>query len=166
MGLEAEVVARLEGDTITVEVRGVAEEVAGLVIGRKGATLDALQYLAGKVLGRIGAPGIRVVVDAEGYRGRRAAALAVQARQMAQKVLETGEAASTEPLPAHERRIIHLTCAEIAGVTTRSEGDGDLKRLIVLPGGAGAGGGGEGDEAGLQRGRDDGGGSAPGGEGR
>ena len=144
MGLVAEVVPQLDGDTLTLEIRGAAlregsqgggaADVSGLVIGRKGATLDALQYLASKVLGRHGAPGLRVVVDAEGYRGRRREALVAMAQQMAQRVLRTGEVLETDPLPAHERRVVHLACAEIQGVTTRSEGEGDLKRLLVLPG--------------------------------
>jgi spoIIIJ-associated protein len=141
MGLTAEVVARTEEDTLVLEIRGAAlkdgarGDVAGLVIGRKGATLDALQYLAAKVLGRHGAPGVRVVVDAEGYRERRREALVALAKEMAAHVLRTGEIEETDLLPAHERRIVHLACADIQGVTTRSEGDGDVKRLLVLPAG-------------------------------
>lgn len=130
MGIEGSVSAREDEEHITLEIAGTD---AGLVIGRQGTTLDALQYLVNKMMGR--EPGERkpIVVDAEGYRGRREETLLDMANRLAEKAMRTGQPVTAQAMSAADRRIIHLALAEIPGVTTRSEGEGLDRRLIVEP---------------------------------
>lgn len=139
MGLEAEVAASEDDERITLEVKG--PETA-LVIGKKGQTLDALQYLVNKIVSK-GLPeeesGKPINVDAEGYRARRAESLIELAHRLADKAQKTGRPVEAEPMSPADRRIIHVALAEMEGVTTRSEGEGIYRHLVVLPtGSAGA----------------------------
>jgi len=106
-----------------------------LLIGKRGQTLDALQFLVNRMVGRTH-PGIqRIVVDCESYRERRADQLKKMANQVADKVIEEKiPYAFDTTLTAAERRIVHMELREREGVVTRSEGDLDRRRLVVLPG--------------------------------
>lgn len=101
--------------------------------GRHGNWLDALQYLSNLiVLRRIG-PEVRLVLDAGGYRARRAAILEKLAKQYASLVKERQEECELDPLPAHERRIIHNALLDDPDVRTYSEGDDPDRRVIIAP---------------------------------
>jgi spoIIIJ-associated protein len=101
--------------------------------GRHGSSLDALQYLANLAINRRVGPEIRVILDANSYRRRRADTLENLARQYANQVKERQEECELDPLPAHERRIIHNALLDDPGVRTYSEGDEPDRRVVIAP---------------------------------
>jgi spoIIIJ-associated protein len=104
----------------------------GLVIGRRGQTIDAIQYLANAVAYHAyGDDRKDVVVDAAGYRERRRQTLEALALRSAQRVASTGEPVELEPMSSIERRIVHLTLQDEPGVSTRSEGDEPYRYVVV-----------------------------------
>jgi spoIIIJ-associated protein len=105
----------------------------GLLIGRHGQTIDAIQYLCNAILARQGA-GVSVVVDAAGYRARREATLGSLASGAAEQALRTGERVELEPMTAVERKIVHVSLQDFAGVETTSEGTEPNRFVVVLPG--------------------------------
>jgi len=134
MGFGGEVIPTEDDERITLEIRGVE---AGIVIGKQGSTLDALQYLVNKMTARGEIEGRKPIsVDAEGYRGRRAEALVELALRLAEKAKKTGRAVAVHPMSAGDRRVMHMALAEAPGVTTRSEGEGAYRRVMVIPDGA------------------------------
>jgi len=133
-GLEAKVTARVEGDRILLEVEGPD---SGLVIGKQGATLEALQFLVNKVVYRDALGPAPILVDAEGYRGRRADSLRSLARRLAEDAKRSGRRIYMAPMSASDRRIVHMEIAEIPGVSTQSEGEGMQRRLVIIPDPAG-----------------------------
>jgi spoIIIJ-associated protein len=104
----------------------------GLLIGRHGQTIDAIQYLCNAILARRGA-GVSVVVDAAGYRARREAALSSLAVNAAEQALRTGERVELEPMTAVERKIVHVSLQDFAGVETTSEGTEPNRFVVVAP---------------------------------
>lgn len=104
-----------------------------LLIGRHGQTLDALQELSRQVVGRRLDQRIRVLVDVEDYRKRRASRVLEKARDAADEVLETGTERSLEPMDALERKIVHDAVAEIDGVRTESRGEDPERHVVILP---------------------------------
>ena len=130
MGIEAEVSAFDDGDRVILDAHGGE---SGLIIGKKGATLDALQYLVNRIV--FPRPGERpmVVVDAEGYRGRREDTLVDMANRLAEKVQRSGRPAASEAMSAHDRRIMHKALVDIPGIRTESEGDEPQRRVVVFP---------------------------------
>ena len=101
--------------------------------GRQGQTLDALQFLCNTVLAHRISSDVRLMLDAEGYRARRAATLIERARDLAREVRERNQEAELEPLPAHERRIIHNALIDEPGIMTYSEGDEPDRRIVIAP---------------------------------
>jgi spoIIIJ-associated protein len=134
MGIEATIETRDEGEKTVLDVKGAD---AALVIGKKGQTLEALQFLLAKIVhkGKEGSElALRsIVVDAEGYRARREAALIEMANRLGEKVRATGRPITVNQMSPQERRIIHMTLDKVAGVTTRSEGEGLDRRLLIVP---------------------------------
>jgi len=130
MGIDAEVSAFDDGERIILDAHG---SESGLVIGKKGATLDALQYLINRIVSKKPNDGPGVVVDAEGYRGRREDALTDLARRLAEKAVKTGRPVPVEPMNPHDRRIIHVALADHQGVTTESDGEGLFRRVVIFP---------------------------------
>jgi spoIIIJ-associated protein len=104
----------------------------GLLIGRHGQTIDAIQYICNAILARENA-GVSVVVDAAGYRARREATLATLAASAAEQVLRTGEPAELEPMTAVERKIVHLSLQDVSGVETASDGTEPNRFVVVRP---------------------------------
>lgn len=129
-GLEATVTARMEGERILLDVEGPD---SGLVIGKQGTTLEALQFLVNKVVYRDAVGPAPVVVDAEGYRGRRADSLRQLARRLADDARRSGRRIYMAPMSASDRRVVHMAIAEIPGVSTQSEGEGMQRRLVIIP---------------------------------
>ena len=115
----------------SLEIQG---ETGGLLIGRRGQTLDSIQFLLNKMVYReeVGSSP-RIQIDIEGYRARRADALENLALRMAAKARNQGRALRLEPMAAHERRIIHIALEPEQGVTTESEGRGEHKRVVIIP---------------------------------
>jgi len=104
-----------------------------LLIGRHGQTLDAIQELSRQVVGRRLDERIKVLVDVEDYRKRRASRLVEKAREAADEVLDTGTERSLEPMNALERKIVHDAIAEIDGVRTESRGEDPSRCVVLLP---------------------------------
>jgi spoIIIJ-associated protein len=104
----------------------------GLLIGRHGQTIDAIQYLCNAILARQGA-GVSVVIDAAGYRARREATLTSLATSAAEQALRTGERVELEPMTAVERKIVHVSLQDFAGVETSSEGTEPNRFVVVFP---------------------------------
>jgi spoIIIJ-associated protein len=118
-----------EGDTIQLEIKG---EDMGRIIGRAGATIDALQYLASIMLRRRQGAVIRVVLDAEGYRDRRKKVVTEEANEIAMEVEKTGKEIPLPPLSAAERRIIHLYIQEnFPKLTSFSRGEGRDRQVVI-----------------------------------
>jgi spoIIIJ-associated protein len=130
MGIEASIRAAEDAERITLDVVG---SEAGLVIGKKGQTLDALQYLVNKMVNRDREGRKGIVVDSEGYRGRREESLVELALRLGEKAIRTRRVITVNPMSPHDRRIIHLALDKVPGVTTRSEGEGSFRRLLIIP---------------------------------
>lgn len=129
--MDAEVkVTEVQGRYINLQVDGAD---VGYLIGRRGDVLNALQYLLNVIAARQLQNGVRVVLEGDDYRERRAAALMKMAREVAEQVLERQEEAVLDPLPAFERRIIHQALSEIEGVATYSEGEEPERYVVVGP---------------------------------
>ena len=112
----------------------VSGEGSGLVIGRRGQTLDALEYLVNRVVGRDGeGGGGRIIVDVERYRERRREGLEQLARRLAEKAKTTGRVVTVNPLSPRDRRIVHLTLQDDSGVATRSQGNGHYRKVLLIP---------------------------------
>lgn len=122
-------------DPPIIDVQG---EDAGLIIGRRGDTLRALQFVTNMILGRQREDPTPVIVDVEGYRDRRFAHLRQLATRTAQRVTASGQAVTLEPMAPAERRMIHVTLADNRGVRTESSGDGNERRVTIEPTGEAA----------------------------
>ena len=128
MGIEAHVSAFERGEAVRAEVSG---DDLGLLIGRHGATIDALQYLAAIVVNGDRRERRQVVVDAEGYRARRESALVSLADRMAQKVVREGSPVALKPMTAAERKVVHLHLKDHPRVTTASEGNEPFRAVVI-----------------------------------
>jgi spoIIIJ-associated protein len=117
-------------DEINIEIIG---RDAGLVIGKKGQVLQALQSLTHRVVNRPGLDRRHVVVDAEGYRSRRDDSLANMAKQLGKQAVSQGKIITFEPMNPRDRRVVHLALAKFEGVITKSEGEGDDRRVQIIP---------------------------------
>lgn len=103
----------------------------GILIGRRGDTLEALQYLANLAVARKLAERVRIIVDVEGYRQRREDTLVRLAQRLSEKVKRTGTRVVLEPMNPHERRIIHTALQEDQRISTFSEGDDPNRRVVI-----------------------------------
>ncbi len=135
MGLEARVSLRPadlpeEPTPIALDITG---QNLGILIGRRGETLRALQYITRLIVYRRFHQWAEIIVDVEGYKKRREGSLTQLARRMADRATLLGQAVSLEPMPPHERRIIHLTLRDHEKVTTESVGEGDHRKVVIFP---------------------------------
>jgi spoIIIJ-associated protein len=129
LGLNCRVDIAEQGETLVATCTG---RDLGLLIGRHGQTIDAIQYLCNAILARKGA-GASVVVDAAGYRARREATLSSLATSAAEQAIRTGERVELDPMTAVERKIVHLALQDYEGVETESEGTEPNRFVVVLP---------------------------------
>ena len=129
-GASAGVTDEIDDDgAITVRIEG---DDLGLLVGPKGATLNAIEELVRAVVQReTGGHGARIHVDVAGYRAKRREALAAFTRTLVDKVLESGEDQVLEPMASPDRKVVHDTVTEIDGVDTSSEGE-DPRRYVVI----------------------------------
>jgi spoIIIJ-associated protein len=126
----ATVEGRVEGGTIYLNIRG---DGSGLLIGRHGQTLDAIQYIVGRIVGKQLGEKRMVVVDTERYRERRKENLEQLAQRMGEKAKSTGRPVSLQPMSASDRRIVHLALKHDREIETRSEGEGGMKNVKIIP---------------------------------
>jgi spoIIIJ-associated protein len=115
---------------ITLNIEG---DKSGLLIGRKGKTLDALQFVVNRIVNKALDKKTRVVVDSENYRHRRRESLTQMALRMGDKAKRIGKPVTTNPLNPRERRIIHLALKEDGRLNTKSKGEGLLKKVVIFP---------------------------------
>ncbi len=126
----ATVEAETNRDHLTLKITGGN---AGILIGRKGQTLDAMQFLTDKIINRKSEARVRVKVDVEGYIETRKSNLKHLAVKMAEKAKKTGKPATINQMSAQDRRIVHLTLKDDNRVRTQSMGDGYYRRLVIFP---------------------------------
>ena len=115
---------------INIEIIG---RDSGRVIGKKGQVLAALQFLLHRVVNRPGLERRHVLVDAEGYRSRRDNSLATMARRLGLQAVDEGKIITFEPMNPRDRRVVHLALAKFEGVITKSDGEGDARRVQIIP---------------------------------
>jgi spoIIIJ-associated protein len=132
MGLEADLEVAVTGGITYVDVwSSSAEEDMGLLIGRRGHNLDALQELVRAHVQRQTEDRCRIQVDVEDYRKRRRTMIERKARDAARRVKKSGKPESMEPMSAYERKVVHDTVAEVGGLDTGSEGE-EPQRFVVI----------------------------------
>jgi spoIIIJ-associated protein len=117
-------------DEINIEIVG---RDAGLAIGKKGQVLQALQFLTHRVVNRPGLDKRHVLVDAEGYRSRRDDSLANMAQRLGRQAVHEGKIITFEPMNPRDRRVVHMALAKFEGVITKSEGEGEDRRVQIIP---------------------------------
>ena len=127
---DATVEAETKEDRLTLKITGGN---AGILIGRKGQTLDAMQFLTDKIINRKSEARVRVKVDIEGYMETRKTNLKHLAYKMAEKAKKTGRPTTINQMSAQDRRIVHLALKDDAQVRTQSMGDGYYRRLVIFP---------------------------------
>jgi spoIIIJ-associated protein len=130
LGLEAQVDVAEDDGVLTGRLEG---EDVGLFIGRHGQTIDAVQHLAQRIVFPEGPSSVRVVIDANGYRERRADALRGEADDAADDAVSSGKPVELDPLPPFERRIVHEYLRDRGDVETHSEGDEPKRFLVITP---------------------------------
>jgi spoIIIJ-associated protein len=134
LGFDASVeVAAGETSRLNVVAQGEDKDQLGALIGRKGERLSALQHLVNLMLSKEMGAWTRVLVDVEDYRGRRERQLRELADRAAARVVETGKMLQLEPMPALERRWIHLTLRDHPQVATQSIGEEPNRRVVLVP---------------------------------
>jgi spoIIIJ-associated protein len=137
MGFVAKVTAHWDEQSDPDQIRPLHVDIHGddlsPLIGRKGETLSALQYISRLIVSKeLDAP-VAVAIDIEGYRARREQQLRQLARRMAQQAEERGRTLTLEPMPANERRIIHLELRDHPSVYTESTGEGSARKVSIIP---------------------------------
>ncbi len=128
MGLVVNIEVTPSDDSIMLNLRG---DDLGLLIGKHGQTLDALQYLTNIASQRDGRERLRILIDIEDYRKRRADTLEQLALRLADRVKRSGEKVVLEPMTPHERKIIHMSLQEDSRVETFSEGQEPFRRVVI-----------------------------------
>lgn len=130
INVPAIVEAETRDDTIYLNI---VSNGSGLLIGKRGKTLYALQNLVQKILGKEAGESISVVIDAEDYRLKRQESLVELAKQLSEKVKKSNRPLTTGPMSAQDRRIIHVTLKEDQEVRTKSKGEGSMRRVVIYP---------------------------------
>lgn len=131
MGMSVNIDITQSDDTLDINLSG---DDMGIIIGKRGDTLDAVQYLTSLVVNRTGGPYKKVSIDTENYRAKRKEALIALANRIADKVVKTGRRHTFEPMNPYERRIIHATLQNYSAVHTYSIGDDPNRKVVVAPG--------------------------------
>jgi len=132
--VEATIAASRGDGRINLKIQG---DRSGLLIGRKGKTLDALQFLVNKIVSKALDKKVEVVIDSENYRRRREDSLTQLALKMGDKVKRIKKPLTTNPMNPHDRRLVHLALKDDEHLETRSRGEGLMKRVVIIPKGKG-----------------------------
>lgn len=130
MDLEARVTIREDEERVVLDIDGPD---AGRAIGKKGMTLEALQFLVNKIVNRDPDERRHIVLDSGDYRDRHDSGLMAMAKREAKRAVTTGRPITLEPMSARDRRVIHVSLAKFPGVSTHSEGEGSDRRLQIIP---------------------------------
>lgn len=128
MNINVNMYAKSKDNVITINVEG---KDAGIIIGKRGHTLDSFQYLTSLVVNKNREDYIRIIINAENYREKRERTLIELANRLANKVLSTGRSVRLEPMNPYERRIIHAALQENKKISTRSEGEDPYRHVII-----------------------------------
>jgi spoIIIJ-associated protein len=131
MGAPVEVEIKRDGKQVLFVLTG--EKIA-LLIGKRGQTLNSLQYLTQLVINRFSNQYLTVILDAEDYRNRRNETLIQLAHRLAQKALKSGKDVALEPMPSYERKVIHTALSENKRVKTYSDGTDPHRYIVISPG--------------------------------
>ena len=133
MGIEASVQAKIDQEADETVLEVVCDD-SGLLIGRKGQTLEALQYLVTRIAGeRQGSEGPHILVDVENYRQRRKKSLEDMALRLGEKAKRQRKTVTVDALSAADRRIVHAALQDDPWITTKSLGQGSYRRLLIIP---------------------------------
>ena len=130
MNVEAEVNSSLKEGNVCVDITGDKD---GILIGRHGRTLEALQVIINRMVNKRTKEPVRIIVDIDGYRSRRADALARMAVRVGDHVKTTGKPMTLGPFNSHDRRIIHIALKDEPSLRTESIGEGLIKKISVIP---------------------------------
>ncbi len=130
MKLDVNIETTYDGDNLLVELSG---DNMGIVIGKRGDTLDSLQYLTSLVVNRLCTDYCKVTLDTENYRQKRLEALESLSKRLADKVARTGKKYTLEPMNPYERRIIHSNLQDHPDVTTFSVGEDPYRKVVIAP---------------------------------
>lgn len=130
MGIKAHVEVSLKGTDLCLDISGEKEEI---LIGKHGRTLESLQFLFNRMVNKKLKGGIRVFVDVNHYKERRADSLTKMAVRLGERVKRAEKPLTIGPFNSHDRRIIHLALKEEPTLTTESLGEGELKRIRIVP---------------------------------
>lgn len=130
MGVSVEIESRREGKQVHLILTG--EKIA-LLIGKRGQTLNSLQYLTQLVINRYSDQYLTVMIDAEDYRKRRNETLIQLAERLAQKAVKTGKNVALEPMPSYERKVIHTALVENRKIKTYSDGTEPYRHIVIAP---------------------------------
>ncbi|MFO0674023.1 MAG: KH domain-containing protein [Polyangiaceae bacterium] len=117
-------------DEIRLEIEGPD---AGRIIGKRGAVLEAIQYLTTRVVSRMGQERRHISVDAEGYRARHEEQLSAMARKLGERVAAEGKIITFDPMNPRDRRVVHMAVRDMTGVRTESSGEGQDRRVQLIP---------------------------------
>jgi spoIIIJ-associated protein len=130
MGVEANLDTTLDGDNIEVNISG---ENVGILIGRRGETLDALQYITSLSINRCRENHYRIMIDVERYRSRREDTLVALSERLAKKAIRTKRSVTLEPMTSYERRIIHASLQNNNSIETYSIGEEPYRKIVIKP---------------------------------
>lgn len=130
MDLDVQIAIRSDSDRIELDVTGPD---SGRVIGKKGATLDALQFLINKMVNRFPEGRRHVIIDSGDYRERHDDGLISMAKRQAQRAVNEGRIVTLQPMNARDRRVIHMSLAKFEDVSTMSQGEGSRRRIQIIP---------------------------------
>jgi len=130
MEIPAEVVGEANLESVNLQIQG---DGLGVLIGRRGQTLESLQYITSLAVNRQGGDWIRINLDIGDYRAKREETLRSLAQRAAMKVESTGRRVALDAMNAAERRIVHQELQEFGGVITQSEGQEPYRRVVILP---------------------------------
>ena len=131
MGIDCDIESRTEGNMIKFNIMCSEESDIGIIIGKRGETLDSLQYIVNLVTNRNSDTYIRVILDCNQYRSKRERSLQKLARRLADKAIQTGRDIKLEPMNPYERRIIHTYLQNDEKVNTFSQGNEPNRRVII-----------------------------------
>jgi spoIIIJ-associated protein len=130
MNLDCPVTIEETPDMIILDIKG---DGSGLLIGKRGQNLDAIQYIVNKAISKYADNRKMIVVDTEAYRKRREDSLLALAARLAEKVKKSKKALTVGHMNAHDRRIIHLALQNDESLTTKSRGEGEFRKIVIMP---------------------------------
>lgn len=130
MGMKTEVEASGRGEDLYLNITG---DLEGVLIGKHGRTLDSLQFLFNRMVNKQVKEGVKIYIDVNGYKAKRTDSLTKMAARLGERVKRAEKPLTIGPLNSHDRRIIHLALKEDPALETESLGEGEMKRIRIIP---------------------------------